>query len=90
MVLLRVGTDGSLAFIGAADTKHLSWAARRGKKTVLFPIRIDDAVMETDEAWAVKIRGSSHGGDFRRWKDQDAYQRSLRHLLRDLKADAAR
>jgi hypothetical protein len=26
-------------------------------------------------------------GDFRQWKDHDAYQRAFQQLLRDLKAD---
>jgi len=39
------------------------------KRTVLFPIRLDDAVMETDEAWAAEIRRTRHIGDFRKWKE---------------------
>jgi hypothetical protein len=38
---------------------------RRDKKPVLFPIRLDDAVMETDVAWAADIRRTRHIGDFR-------------------------
>jgi hypothetical protein len=59
---------------------------RRYNKTVLFPIRLDDAVMETDQAWAANIRRTRHIGDFRWWKEHDAYQRSFDHLLRDLAA----
>jgi uncharacterized protein YjbI with pentapeptide repeats len=54
---------------------------------VLFPIRIDDAVMETPEPWAAKIRKNRHIGDFRKWKDHDEYQKSLTRLIRDLQAD---
>src|SRR5437764_7197861 len=36
-------------------------------KIVLFPIRLDDSVMQTKEAWAADIRRSRHIGDFRRW-----------------------
>ena len=32
---------------------------RRRKRAVLFPIRLDDAVMETNEAWARLLRGSA-------------------------------
>ena len=59
---------------------------RREKRTVLFPIRLDDAVMETDEAWAADIRRTRHIGDFREWKNHDAYKKALERLLRDLKA----
>jgi hypothetical protein len=56
------------------------------KRTVLFPIRLDDAVMETGEAWAADIRRTRHIGDFREWKNHDAYKKALDRLLRDLKA----
>ncbi len=59
---------------------------QREKRTVLFPIRLDDAVMETDEAWAADIRRTRHIGDFRDWKNHDAYKKALERLLRDLKA----
>ena len=56
---------------------------RKHNKTVLFPIRLDDAVMDTNEAWAAKLR-ARHIGDFRRWKDHDEYQKSFERVLRDL------
>ena len=59
---------------------------RKQNKLVLFPIRLDDAVMETDEAWASNLRRTRHIGDFRAWKDHDPYQKSFERLLRDLKA----
>ncbi|MEM9670649.1 MAG: toll/interleukin-1 receptor domain-containing protein [Pseudomonadota bacterium] len=59
---------------------------RRRKETMLFPIRLDDAVMETDEAWASKLRARNIG-DFTRWKDHDAYKRALDRVLRDLKVE---
>ena len=60
---------------------------RQDNKPVLFPIRLDDAVMETDRAWAADIRRTRHIGDFRTWKDHDAYQEAFARLLRDLKAE---
>jgi hypothetical protein len=60
---------------------------RQQKRTVLFPIRLDDAVMETDQAWAADIRRTRHIGDFRNWKDHDAYKKAFDRLLRDLKAE---
>jgi hypothetical protein len=59
---------------------------RREKRTVLFPIRLDDAVMQTNEAWAADIRRTRHIGDFRDWKNHDAYKKAFDRLLRDLKA----
>lgn len=54
-------------------------------KTVLFPIRFDNAVMETDLAWAADIRRTRHIGDFRNWKNPDDYKKSFDRLLKDLK-----
>jgi hypothetical protein len=57
-------------------------------RTVLFPIRIDEAVMQSQGGWAAAIRRQRHIGDFRRWKEHDAYQHAFSRLLRDLKADS--
>ncbi len=57
------------------------------KKLVLFPVRLDETVMETQQAWAADIRRMRHIGDFTRWKDHDAYQQGLQRLLRDLKQE---
>ena len=59
-------------------------------KTVLFPIRLDNAVMETQKAWAAKIRRTRNIGDFRKWKTHDDFQKSFNRLLRDLKAEEKR
>jgi hypothetical protein len=58
---------------------------RREKRLVLFPVRLDDAVMDATEAWAASIRRQRHIGDFREWKRHDTYQNELQRLLRDLK-----
>ncbi len=58
---------------------------RREKRVVLFPIQMDDAITGTREAWAASIRRQRHIGDFRKWKDHDAYREVLERLLRDLK-----
>jgi TIR domain/Pentapeptide repeats (8 copies) len=59
---------------------------RRRKQTMLFPIRLDDTVMETKEAWAAKLRSDRNIGDFRQWKEHDRYQESFKRVLRDLAA----
>ena len=59
----------------------------RDGTTVLFPIRLDDAVMDSNAAWAASIRRTRHIGDFTKWKNHDDYQKSLARLIRDLQAD---
>jgi len=60
---------------------------RQDNKPVLFPIRLDGAVEQTNQAWAADIRRTRHIGDFTHWKDHDAYQQAFQRLLRDLKAE---
>ena len=57
------------------------------KESVLFPIRLDAAVMESKTGWAADIRRSRHIGNFCNWKGHDDYQQSLERLLRDLKME---
>lgn len=59
----------------------------RESRTVLFPIRIDDAVMKARQPWAADIRRSRHIGDFSRW--HDAYTKAFERLLRDLRQGEA-
>ena len=58
------------------------------KRTVLFPVRVDNTVFESPFDWATEIRHERNIGDFTRWKDHDEYQRAFTRLLRDLKAEA--
>lgn len=53
-------------------------------RTVLFPIRVDEAVMEAEASWANYLRNTRHIGNFSQWKEHDAYQRAFQRLLRDL------
>lgn len=58
---------------------------RRERSLVLFPIRLDDAIMRTNEAWAASIRRQRHVGDFRGWAKPDKYQEGFDRLLEDLR-----
>jgi hypothetical protein len=56
---------------------------RKRGQIMLFPVRLDETVMDTKEAWASKLR-TRLIGDFRQWKDHDAYAQSFERVLRDL------
>jgi len=58
---------------------------RKRSQIVLFPIRLelDDAVMDTNEAWAAKLL-ARNVGDFRHWTDHNAYKKGLERVIRDL------
>jgi hypothetical protein len=84
--LLVILSQASIASDWVEDEVNKAYAEERERnQTVLFPIRIDDAVMTTAEPWARKLRDQRHIGDFQRWNETAEYQKSLERLLRDLK-----
>lgn len=84
--LLLILSEHSIASEWVEDevTAAFEEERRRGGEAVLFPIRLDDAVFDTREAWAGKLRANRNIGNFRQWKDHDAYRKGLERLLRDL------
>ena len=60
---------------------------RKENRLVLFPVRIDDAVIASNQAWAASLRRMRHTGDFSRRKEHDSYSKAFERLLRDLKAE---
>jgi TIR domain len=48
---------------------------RNQKRAVLFPIRLDDTVMKTTQAWAADVRRTRHIGDFTQWKKHDQFEK---------------
>ena len=59
---------------------------RQRDQLVLFPLRIDDAVMSSSDGWTRLLKNTRNIGDFTNWKDYNAYQKGLERLIRDLKA----
>ena len=58
---------------------------RESNKLVLFPVRIDDTVMQNRDGWPRAIKNTRNIGNFCNWKDYDAYQQVFERLVRDLK-----
>jgi maltose alpha-D-glucosyltransferase / alpha-amylase len=58
---------------------------RRQGSLVLFPVRIDETVIDSQKAWAASLRNMRHIGDFSHWKEHDMYVKSLARLLKDLR-----
>ncbi len=59
---------------------------RREGRQVLVPLRLDDAIMESDATWATALKGSRPVADFRAWRDEEAYCQALAGLLREIGA----
>jgi hypothetical protein len=55
------------------------------KKPILFPIRVDAAILHSDQPWAEYINKTRKICDFSNWKDHDAYHQALDKLLDDIK-----
>lgn len=55
------------------------------KRTVLFPITVDDAVMEIPSGWPALIRNTRQIGNFKNWERHNNYQIAFNRLIRDLK-----
>jgi TIR domain len=89
--VLLILSEGAIAsdWVEGEVTRALD-EERERKNVVLFPVRIDDAVMQTSEAWARLLRGERHIGDFTGWKEPDKYQESFERIMRDLRVETAR
>jgi uncharacterized protein YjbI with pentapeptide repeats len=85
--LLLVLSEESISSVWVEEEVESALERERAEnRIVLFPIRIDDAVMDTQMAWAASLRRQRHIGDFTRWKDHDSYKQSFDRLMRDLKS----
>ena len=69
------------------EVEHALDRERIEKKNILFPVRLDESVMDSTTGWAGNVRRQRHIVDFTRWKDHDFYKRAFDRLLRDLKAE---
>jgi hypothetical protein len=89
--LLLILSRNSIKSDWVEDEVQKAFAEERDRKElVLFPVRIDDAVMETPEPWARRLRDQRSVGDFRRWKEHDAYKQSFERVVRDLTVPPAK
>jgi uncharacterized protein YjbI with pentapeptide repeats len=89
--LLIILSEASIASDWVEDEVSKAFAEERERKrTILFPIRIDDTVKTASEAWARKLRDQRNIGDFLQWREPAEYQKSLDRLLRDLRASGAK
>jgi uncharacterized protein YjbI with pentapeptide repeats len=56
------------------------------RQEILFPIRLDNTILESETLWAQRLR-TRHIGDFTNWQDDADYQQAFTALLRHLKVD---
>lgn len=83
--LLLILSERAIGSRWVADEVNKAFAEERDRNQImLFPVRLDDSVLQTSEPWARKLRDQRNIGDFTGWKDHDAYRRSFERILRDL------
>lgn len=58
----------------------------QGVPNVLYPVRVDKAILTCTTDWARDIKDDRHIGDFERWRDPKQYEESFKRLLRALNA----
>jgi uncharacterized protein YjbI with pentapeptide repeats len=58
---------------------------RNRKRTVLFPLRLDNDRMDTEKDWLSNLQESRQIYDFSAWENWEAYYTQFNHLLGDLK-----
>ena len=57
----------------------------QGVPNVLYPVRLDQAILTCTTDWARDIKETRHIGDFENWMDPEKYQVSFQRLLRALR-----
>jgi uncharacterized protein YjbI with pentapeptide repeats len=88
--LLLILSGQSVGSDWVRDEVERAFAEERDRgDMIIFPIRLDDAVMQSRAAWASKIRDNRHIGDFRSWREDAMYRASIERLLRDLRRQQA-
>jgi hypothetical protein len=63
-------------------TKAFDEERRRDAK-IIFPVRLDDSIMQSSEPWAEKLR-VRHICDFRRWRARKYYEQSFEQIRSNL------
>lgn len=82
VLLILSGSSIKSEWVEDEVTKAFEEERRRGS-VVLFPIRLDDAVMESVEPWAAKLR-TRHIADFRDWRTKKVFLGAVNKMKKDL------
>jgi hypothetical protein len=57
----------------------------QGIPNVLYPVRIDQTILNCDTNWAREIKETRHIGNFEHWTNPQQYEHSFKRLLRALR-----
>lgn len=86
--LLLVLSDTSIRSQWVEQEVETALATEREQgRAVIFPVMLDDTIMDIKTGWPKYIRNTRNIGDFTNWRDRDSYERGFDKLLRDLRAE---
>lgn len=86
--LLLVLSEHSIASSWVEFEVEAALAKEKEKHAlVLFPVRLDNSVMQSTTSWAAHLKRMRHITDFTGWEQHDNYQKALTRLLRDLQPE---
>lgn len=72
--LLIILSESSLVSTWVAREVRAAQAREvRERQQVLFPIRLDDVVQQSEQGWSAELWDQRKIGDFCQWKGHDAY-----------------
>lgn len=71
------------------EVKNALQLERERRKTVLFPLRVDDAVLSVSGVPEIDRLKEKYIGDFSDWQDQSRYKPAFSRLVRDLAISAS-
>ena len=88
--LVVVLSEASLAsdWVEAEVERALAKERETGR-TVLFPVRIDDAIWQTDTAWALHIKDRVNIGDMTAWESKAGFASAFDSMLKWLRESEA-
>ena len=94
-----ISSSGRVLLVVSEHSLRSSWIEKEVTKAVeaegdagrsiLFPLRLDNAVLEQKDGHLGSLLRGRHIADFTRWQDDEAYRRSFSRLVRDLTIQAS-
>ena len=58
---------------------------RNQNRAVLFPLRLDNSIMDSEQKWIAKLQQTHPMYDFSAWENWEAYYNQFYLLVKDLK-----
>jgi len=86
--LLIILSENSIssAWVGDEVEKAIE-EEKNSESKKLFPIRLDDTVLDSKDDWAEKIRLTRHIGNFSNWQNQEIFEKAIKKLIDNMQIE---